>query len=111
MTNKRPVLASKKKVIGVMGVSQDLRPPNMSHSDFNTVTPILEYVNKNLSSNLSIKYLAGLGDLSPYQLDRRIQNIFGLTKGQWVLEERLDLDRRQLLGTMRTIAEITNDSS
>ena len=110
MTNKRAVFSKRNEVIGVMGVSQDLRPPNMSHGDFIIVTPILEYVNQNLSSNLSIKHLAGLGDLSPYQLDRRIQNIFGLTTGQWVLKKRLDLARCQLLETVRPIAEIAINS-
>ncbi|MEP3889628.1 MAG: AraC family transcriptional regulator [Hellea sp.] len=110
MTNKRPVFSDKKKVIGVMGVSQDLRPPNMSHNDFSNIAPILEYVSQNLSANLSIKTLAKLGSLSPYQLDRRIQNIFGLTTGQWVLKNRLDYARRQLLETTMPIVEVAINS-
>lgn len=106
MTNKRPVLSEDKNVIGVMGVSQDLRPPNMSHNDFSKISPVLEYVSQNLSADLSVKYLASLGNFSPYQLDRRIQNIFGLTTGQWVLKNRLDLARRQLLETAVPVAEI-----
>lgn len=109
MTNKRPVFSKQRKVIGVMGVSQDLRPPNMSHNDFSKVAPVLEYLNHNLSADLSVRYLAKLGKLSPYQLDRRIQNIFGLTTGQWVLKNRLDYARRQLLETATSIAEIASD--
>jgi AraC-like DNA-binding protein len=109
MTNKRPVFSERNEVIGVMGISQDLRPPNMSHADFSYVAPILEYVNRNLSSTLSIKTLAKIGKFSPYQLDRRIHNIFGLTTGQWVLKNKLDLARQRLLNTTTSIAEIAVD--
>lgn len=109
MTNKRPVFTKENKVIGVMGVSQDLRPPNMSHADFSNVTPVIEYVNQNLSADLSIRFLAKMGNFSPYQLDRRIQNIFGLTTGQWVLKNRLDDARHQLLEADKSISEIAFD--
>ena len=99
-------LSNSNKVLGITGISQDLRPPNMTHGDFMQIKPVIEYVTKNPGQDLSIKHLAALGGISSYQLDRRIQTIFGLTTGQWILKGRLDFARVQLMQDDVSIAEI-----
>ncbi|MBL4871383.1 MAG: helix-turn-helix transcriptional regulator [Robiginitomaculum sp.] len=93
-------------IIGLTGISQDLRSPDMHHSDFSMIGVLLSHVKENLSQPPTIKELSQLACLTPYQLDRRIHRLFGLTTGQWVLKQRLDLARHQLLGTDIPIAEI-----
>ncbi len=106
VTNKRPILAIDGTVIGLTGVSQDLRPPDMTHDDFSKISSLLSHVKENLSKPLTVKGLSKLAALTPYQLDRRIYRIFGLTTGQWVMKQRLDLARHQLSGSQTSIAEI-----
>ncbi|MEM1397910.1 MAG: AraC family transcriptional regulator, partial [Pseudomonadota bacterium] len=48
--------------------------------------------------------------LTPYQLDRRIRRMFGLSTGQWLLKQRLDLAKAQLIETDKAIVEVAMDA-
>jgi AraC-like DNA-binding protein len=44
--------------------------------------------------------------MSTYRLDRRMQRVFGLTTGQWMLKLRLDIARQQLIESDLAIATV-----
>ncbi len=106
LTNKRAVRDGDGAVAGVAGVSQDLRAPDMDHEDYRRLQPAILYTNENLARPPSVGALARIAGLSPYQLDRRMKRVFGLSAGQWVLKQRLDLARRALAHSPAPIAEI-----
>ena len=106
MTNKRALRADDGAFAGLAGISQDLRAPDMNHEDYTQLQSAIEYADEHLSDPPDIDKLSSVARMSPYQLDRRMRRIFGLTTGQWVLKQRLDLARRQLLQTDEPIIEI-----
>lgn len=106
MTNKRALRADDGAFAGLAGISQDLRAPDMNHEDYTQLQSAIEYADEHLSDAPDIDTLSSVARMSPYQLDRRMRRIFGLTTGQWVLKQRLDLARRQLLQTDEPIIEI-----
>lgn len=106
MTNKRALQADDGAFAGLAGISQDLRAPDMNHEDYAQLKSAIEYADGHLSDPPDIDTLSSIAHMSPYQLDRRMRRTFGLTTGQWVLKQRLDLARRELLQTDKPIIEI-----
>ena len=106
ITNKRPLRDVEGNLTGLTGISQDLRAPDLSDDPDNELQVVMEYVADHLSEPPNIKVLSTISALSAYQLDRRIRRVFGLSTGQWILKQRLELARQQLLQTNIPIAEI-----
>ncbi len=111
LTNKYPLKNSSGHIIGLIGTSKDLKPANMESSDFARLSPVIDYVSKNLHESPTVEFLSQKANLTAYQLDRRIQNIFGLTTGQWVLKQRIEQAQSQLSLTSLSIAEIALNSA
>lgn len=99
LTTKMPLFDANGIVIGLVGVSQDLRLPDMTTKDYEQVAAAVRYAKKNIASAPTVKMLAEVASMSPYRLDRRMQRVFGLTTGQWMLKLRLDNARQQLIET------------
>ncbi len=110
LTSKFPVFEAAGKIGGVAGISQDLRTPDMPDGDYAELAEVIDYVRSHLSLPPSVADLAAITGLSPYRLDRRIRQAFGLTTGQWVLKQRLDLAQQQLRDTQSAIAEIAQNA-
>ena len=110
LTNKHALFDEQNRLIGVAGVSQDLRTPDVSNSEYKQLGLAIDHVMQNLDETPNIDALSEMTGLSAYQLDRRIRRIFGLTTGQWILKLRLDHARHQLTGTDKPIAVIALDS-
>ncbi|MCM2369132.1 AraC family transcriptional regulator [Aporhodopirellula aestuarii] len=106
MTTKLPLKGQGGKVIGLVGISQDLRLPNYDTDEYGHIATALEFAEKNLSSPPSVDELAVIAKMSRYQLDRRMRRIFGLTVGQWLMKARIDLAQRLLSDTELPIATI-----
>jgi len=90
LTHKLPLRDRAGTVVGLVGVSQDLRVPDPSSEAFRHVSIAVSYAKDHLASPPSVKELAELAEMSPYQLDRRMRHVFGLTTGQWLLKQRID---------------------
>ena len=109
MTHKLPLRNADGDVSGLVGISQDLRVPNASLVEFEQVSAALQYAQNNLADSPSLKHLAAIANMSAYQLDRRMKLVFGLTTGQWLLKQRIDLARQRLRDTEQAIASIALD--
>ncbi|MEP2988670.1 MAG: AraC family transcriptional regulator [Parasphingorhabdus sp.] len=110
LTNKHALFDENDILIGIAGVSQDLRAPDTSHSEYERLVVAIDHVMENLSEAPEIDSLAKMACLSAYQVDRRIRDIFGLTTGQWILKQRLEFARQELLKTNKPIASISLDT-
>jgi len=106
ITNKHPLRNTAGKIVGLVGTSRDLKPADMDQAEFDRLSPVLEYVTANIQNAPAVTELAERVALSPYQLDRLIQKVFGMTAGQWVLKQRLDHARNLLRNSNASIAEI-----
>jgi AraC-like DNA-binding protein len=106
LTNKLPLKSRDGNVIGLVGVSQDLRLPNMDTVEYEHIAEAISHAEANIEVPPTVKELAELAEMSRYQLDNRMRRVFGLTTGQWLLKQRIDTARHQLQETNLPIANI-----
>jgi AraC-like DNA-binding protein len=110
LTTKLPLRNRLGQVIGLVGVSQDLRIPDVETDEYQQLASAIEYAEQRVATPPSVEELARRAKMSRYQLDRRIRRVFGLTAGQWILKIRLDAAQRLLLQTGVPIAEIAQQA-
>ena len=106
LTTKLPLFDANKKVVGLVGVSQDLRLPDMTTADYEQVAAAVRFAESNIAAAPTVRTLADVASMSTYRLDRRMQRVFGLTTGQWMLKLRLDIARQQLIESDLAIATV-----
>jgi AraC-like DNA-binding protein len=109
LTNKLPLRDKQGLVVGLMGISKDLRSPNERGEDYSAVARVVQHIQKNLGETLRVKELAALAGLSAYQLEQRIRKIFQLTAGQLIQKTRMETAVRQLRETNAPIAAVALD--
>jgi AraC-like DNA-binding protein len=106
LTSKLPLFDRRNAVIGLVGVSQDLKMPDVSSDDFQRVSVATEVAQDNLSAATTVTRMAAAARMSVYQLDRRMKRVFGISTGKWLLKTRLSIARHRLLETELPIAAI-----
>ena len=110
LTSKLPLKSRDGQIMGLVGVSQDLRLPDLSTEEFRNLGDAVRYVEAHPSSPPSIRDMARIADMSVYQLDRRMRRVFGLTTGQWILQTRINHARKLLVQTELPIAAIAMEA-
>lgn len=106
LTNKMPLRNKQANIVGLVGISRDLRIPDLETDAYQRVAAAIEYAKKNLAEPLSVEQLAGIAKVSRFQLDRRMRLVFGLTTGQWLKKTRIDYAQRLLTETETPILQI-----
>lgn len=106
LTTKLPLYDKHNAIIGLVGVSQDLKMPDVSSEDFQRIAAAIDVAQDNLSASATVASMASAADMSPYQLDRRMKRVFGISTGEWLLKTRLSVARNRLLETDLPIATI-----
>lgn len=106
LTSKLPLFGKQGEVVGLVGVSRDLKLPDVSSSEFEQIAEAIAYAESRLATPPSVVELAAAASMSVYQLDRRMKRLFGLSTGQWLLKTRIDRASRQLLETRLSVTEI-----
>jgi AraC-like DNA-binding protein len=106
LTTKLPLRNRRGQTIGLVGVSQDLRLPDMDAAEYQALAAVIAYAESNIATAPTISTLAKIASMSRYQLDRRMQRVFGLTTSQWLLKMRIDRAQQQLVSTNQSIADI-----
>lgn len=107
MTTKLPLRDTRNKVVGLVGVSQDLRIPNIQTEEYQQMATAIAYAERHLSNPPSVTKLTELARMSRYQLDRRMRTVFGLATGQWLVKVRIDAAQRLLQESTASIAAIS----
>lgn len=106
LTTKLPMPDKDGSIVGLVGVSRDLRLPDVTTEDFAHIAEVIRYAERNVSRCPTNQELADIAGMSVYQLDRRMRRVFGLTTGQWVLKTRISHASRILVDTNIPIADV-----
>lgn len=106
LTSKHPILDEENRVIGVVGISQDIRSPHMKRSEYEEVANVVGWTLENLEDLRSIQPIVDMTGLSQFKLNQRFRAAFGLNIGQWIIKQRIDRAQRLLSETKTSIAEI-----
>jgi PAS domain S-box-containing protein len=108
LTTKLPVKDPAGQIIGLIGISRDLRAPGDSEAIPTSLVGTLEYLENHYDEEVSPASLARQAGLSPIRFARLIKRIFRITPGQLITQTRLAGASRLLRETGRSVAEIAH---
>jgi AraC-like DNA-binding protein len=90
LTWKEPLIDARGIIRGLIGISRDAPALSGSAPVSAALSATLAYIDDHLDEPLRIPELAGRAGLSPFQLDKRIRALFGLSAGQYLSRVRID---------------------
>ncbi len=106
VTTKMPIRDAKNSVVGIIGISQDVRTPISNEEIPVGIGTALKYLEKNYSEPVSPSSLAKVANLTPARFARVIKRIYQLTPNQLISKTRLTAAAKMLRDTDRSISEI-----
>jgi len=106
ITTKLPLRDEAGAVIGIVGVSEDIRAPEKQDSGYHELARGVNYIQQHIDEPLRLDALAELCGLSTYQFEQRMKKVFQLTAGQFISKTRIDTACRLLREDQRPIVEI-----
>jgi AraC-like DNA-binding protein len=109
VTNKLPLHGRDGRVIGLVGVSKDLRAANERSADFAQVAQAVRRIHTQYGQPLTVRDLSRRAGLSVYQFEQRLRRIFQLTAGQLIQKVRMEAAMRRLRESDEPIAAIAQE--
>ena len=108
LTTKLPLRDAAGKVIGLIGISRDVRAPVDPRNIPVELAAALESFEKNLAESVTPANLARRAGLTPARLARLIRRFFDLTPSQFLTQTRLAAAARLLRETGLGVSEIAH---
>jgi len=108
LTTKLPLRDDGRKIIGLVGISRDLRAPGDRETIPASLADTLEYLETEYAEEISPASLARRAGLSPIRFARLVKRIFRLTPGQLITQTRLAAASRLLAETDQPVSEIAH---
>lgn len=106
LTTKLPLRDAAGNIIGLIGISRDVRAPVNPNEIPAGLATALQFFEHNLAEPLSPSSLARRADLTPTRLARLIRRFFGLTPSQYITQARLAAAARLLQDTQLGVSDI-----
>ncbi len=106
LTTKLPLRDPTGKIVGLVGISRDLRAPVNPSEIPSSLARVLEYFEENLAESVSSSSLARQADLPPARFARLIRRFFDLTPSQFITQTRLTAATRFLRESQESVADI-----
>ena len=106
LTTKLPMRDSLGNIVGLVGISRDLRAPGDSEAIPAGLAATLEYLEAHYAESLSPSSLARHAGLPPVRFARLIKRIFRMTPHQLITQTRLAAATRLLRETTQSVADI-----
>ncbi len=110
VTSKVPLYSSDNRIIGVAGTSRDINKASRVLQPYTEMSVVIEYINTKYHSQLEIKDLAKLVNLSVSQFERKFKKIFQMSPIKHIINIRLKAASQQLINSNKTVAAIAQES-
>ena len=105
-TTKVPVHGKDGEVIGVAGISRDLRSANSALQPYRAMEPVIQHILRNYSNPIHTGSLAVMAGMSSPSFARHFKREFQMTPNRYVTMVRLNKACRLLTGTDKSISDI-----
>jgi PAS domain S-box-containing protein len=106
LTTKLPLRDAAGNIVGLVGISRDLRAPGERDNIPTSLADTLEFLEEKFAGPVSPALLARRAGLSPVRFARLIKRIFRLTPSQLITQTRLAAAAQLLTDTDRSVADI-----
>jgi AraC-like DNA-binding protein len=108
-TNKLPLFGKDGRIVGLMGTTRVLKRYDELPEAYQPFRRVIEYIQANLATPISISILAKESCLSVSQLRKRFHSLFGMSPKEFVLRTRLQKAARLLAGSDDPLIRIALD--
>ncbi|MCP5538215.1 MAG: AraC family transcriptional regulator [Akkermansiaceae bacterium] len=106
ITYKEPIFDARKRIVGISGISQDIRSAAQGGENLTSIARVLKHIRENVDQPLRLPELAEMAGLSVYQLDQRIRALYQVSAGQCITRARIEAACHMLNTTGKSIANI-----
>lgn len=106
LTTKLPIHDVTGAIVGLIGISRDVRAPIQTHEISPKVAEALNHFEVNLADPITPAALARRADLPPHGFARFMKRFFGLTPSQFIAKARITAASRLLRETDVSVADI-----
>jgi AraC-like DNA-binding protein len=98
ITSKIPLHDRQGRVLGIVGISRDLRAAEKTHPVYQRLAIAVKYIQDNYALPIKLAQLAALIGMSVAQIERYFHKIFHITPRQMLLKARVDAASGMLFG-------------
>jgi AraC-like DNA-binding protein len=106
LTTKLPIRDAAGAIVGLIGISRDVRTPIQMREIPPQVAEALNHFEANLGNPITPAALARRAGLPPHRFARFIKRFFGLTPSQFIAKARVTAASRLLRETDQSVADI-----
>jgi PAS domain S-box-containing protein len=90
LTWKEPLRDANGRTVGLSGISRDLQPASTARPDMAGISRLIDHIQANLAEPMRLPMLARLAGLTQFQLDQRVQALFGVSTVQYLTRARIN---------------------
>jgi len=109
LTRKTPIHDVRRQIIGLAGISVDLRAPTKGDGSGTALTAAIETIQREYAKPLRIEDLARQAGLSLKQFERRMRAVLHVSPRQFLTKTRIEAAARALRETSASLSVIAAD--